>query len=114
MDGSVFKDPKSGVVTSHISDYFIQNILQNDNNEEFDFSMEQIVYLCNIEPGNCQNLLDSLTVSIDKSKNRKPSNFKIISPLIGFPSDWLHFLQFLQNLVLKLQKLLELVHSLYQ
>ena len=80
MDSGVSKYPGSGEASSQISDYFIMNILQNKNSKEFDFSMEQILYLCDLEPGTCQKLLDSLAASIDETtwiptnKEREPTS----------------------------------------
>ena len=41
-----------------ISQYFIARILQSDT--DFDFSFEQILYLCQTEPQNCGQLLAAL------------------------------------------------------
>ena len=51
---------------SSISEYFIDNVVRNDN---FDFSLEQIMYLCDIEPENCShvfNILESLVAERSK------------------------------------------------
>ena len=46
-----------------ISQYFIARLLQSDN-EDFDFSFEQILYLCQTEPQSCGQLVAALqTVS---------------------------------------------------
>ena len=53
---------------SSISDYFIDKIVRNQD-DEFDFTMEQVFYLCDIEPDHCQDVFMTLQQSVeDKSK----------------------------------------------
>ena len=61
------------IETSNLSQFFIENILHRERTD-FDFSMEHIQYLCQIEPAHCQHLLDSLAISATRkaiSDNRK-------------------------------------------
>ena len=51
-----------------ISDYFIHNILQADN-ADFDFSLDQILYLCDIEPHDCGALIGTLETVLGRHRN---------------------------------------------
>ena len=53
---------------SSISDYFIHNILQADN-ADFDFSLDQILYLCDIEPHDCGALIGTLETVLGRHRN---------------------------------------------
>ena len=57
----------SALKYSSISEYFIDNIVTNSG--QFDFSMEQIFYLCDIEPEHCEELFLALEHTVSqKSK----------------------------------------------
>ena len=61
-------------VTSNLSQFFIHNILHGEKGGEktgFDFSLEQIQYLCELEPEHCEDLLDSLSLSTAKQSISK-------------------------------------------
>ena len=44
---------------SSLSGYFISRISQTDS-QQFDFTAEQILYLCDIEPQHCSTLINTL------------------------------------------------------
>ena len=53
---------------SSISDYFIDKIVSNHDNG-FDFTIEQVFQLCDIEPQHCQDVFRTLQRSVEnKSK----------------------------------------------
>ena len=54
---------------SSLSHYFIDNIR---NDESFDFTLDQIMILCDIEPENCQQVFSALETSVtSKGEKRK-------------------------------------------
>ena len=57
--------PSLSAESLSISKFFVENILNEDKvdgNTGFDFTIEQIQYLCELEPANCENLLDTLSL----------------------------------------------------
>ena len=61
--------PSLSAESLSISKFFVENILNEEKgggNTGFDFTIEQIQYLCELEPGNCENLLDTLSLSAIK------------------------------------------------
>merc|ERR1711953_177424 len=58
---------------SSISGYFISRLSQSDG-QQFDFTLEQILYLCNIEPQHCATLIHTLDSALDKSSHSHVGN----------------------------------------
>ena len=68
----ILHQPYPDNATTSISNFFIENILREEKlgeNTGFDFTMEQIQYLCESEPKNCKRLLDSLSFSSSDVRN---------------------------------------------
>ena len=61
--------PSLSADSSSISKFFVENILNEEKgggNTGFDFTIEQIQYLYELEPANCENLLETLSLSAIK------------------------------------------------
>jgi hypothetical protein len=66
--------------SSNIGKCFVENILNKDKADGFDFTIEQIQYLCELEPENYEKLLDTLSLSAIKqslSNNYAKTNHDI-------------------------------------
>ena len=57
---------------SSLSHYFIDNIR---NDESFDFTLDQIMILCDIEPENCQHVFSALETSVSEKGRTRPPVF---------------------------------------